>query len=281
VAQTLRDTTVVEIERRLDALQVHEEQTEQRTSVLTHMAWVPPEWSRAARRVLEGLGPRHPSRTILLHPDPRTGADRIDAEVEHECFVEGGRVICAEIVRLWLRGSTARAPASVVVPLQLPDLPAFLRWRGKPPFGRSELDQLVGVADRLIVDSGEWTGLRPAYGRLADLFGRVAVSDLAWARTLRWRAGLAELWPGIRDAKVLHVTGPQAEALLLAGWLRSRLRRKVALRRADAPSVRRVELDGAAVTPAPIRLPSRSDLLSEQLELFGRDRVYEAAVRAV
>src|SRR5581483_1979731 len=154
VAETLKDTTVVEIERCLDALQVHEEQAEQRTSVLTHMAWVPPEWTRAAERVLEGLGPRHPSRTILLHPDPKARADRIDAAVEHECFVEGGRVICAEIVRLWLRGSTAKTPASVVVPLQLPDLPAFLRWRGKAPFGRPEFKELVGVADRLIVDSG-------------------------------------------------------------------------------------------------------------------------------
>ncbi|HZT45882.1 MAG TPA: glucose-6-phosphate dehydrogenase assembly protein OpcA [Gaiellaceae bacterium] len=280
MAQALKDTSVVEIERCLDALQAHDEAA-QRTSVATHVAWVPAEWSRAAERVLRGLGPRHPSRTLVLHPDPGARTDRLDATLEHDCFCEGGVTVCAEVVRLWLRGCTARAPASVVVPLQLPDLPAFLRWRGKPPFGRPELDQLVGVADRLIVDSGEWSGLRPAYGRVAGLFDRVAVSDLAWARTLRWRAGLAELWPGIRDAKVLRVTGPEAEALLLAGWLRSRLRREVSLRRRDAPTVRGIELDGASVAPAPIRVPSRSDLLSEQLELFGRDRVYEAAVRAV
>jgi glucose-6-phosphate dehydrogenase assembly protein OpcA len=280
VAQALKDTTVVEIERRLDALQAHDEAA-QRTTVLTHMAWVPAEWSRAAERVLEGLGPRHPSRTILLHPDPHAAADRLDAEVEHECFFEGGRVVCAEVIHLRLRGCTAKAPASVVVPLQLPDLPAFLRWRGKPPFGRPEFEQLLEVADRLIVDSDEWAGLPRAYSRLAEVFGRVAVSDLAWARTLRWRVGLAELWPGIRSARAIHVSGPRAEALLLAGWLRSRLRRKVSLRRTDASSVRRVEVDGAAVAAARFPVLSRSDLLSEQLEDFGRDRVYEAAVRAV
>jgi glucose-6-phosphate dehydrogenase assembly protein OpcA len=280
VAQALKDTTVVEIERRLDALQAHDEAA-QRTSVLTHMAWVPAEWSRAATQVLEGMGPRHPSRTILLHPDPQAAADRLDAEVEHDCFAEGSQVICAEVIRLWLRGGTAKAPASVVVPLQLPDLPAFLRWRGRPPFGRPEFEQLIGVADRLIVDSSEWSGLPRAYGPLTEVFGRVAVSDLAWARTLRWRAGLAELWPGIRSARTLRVTGPQAEALLLAGWLRSRLRRKVSLRRADAPSVRRVEIDGVPVAAPPLPVPSRSELLSEQLELYRRDRVYEAAVRAV
>jgi glucose-6-phosphate dehydrogenase assembly protein OpcA len=216
----------------------------------------------------------------MLHPDPKASSDRLDAELEHECFPESGHNICAEVVHLWLRGRTAKAPASVVVPLQLPDLPAFLRWRGQPPFGRPEFEQLIGVADRLIVDSGEWPGLPRAYERLAEVFDRLAVSDLAWARTLPWRAGLAELWPEIRRARSLHVTGPQAEALLLVGWLRSRLRRKIALRRRDARSISRVQVDGEPVEPARLPAPTRSDLLSEQLELYERDPVYEAAVRA-
>ena len=31
-----------------------------------------------ALRVLEGLGPRIPSRTLMLHPDPKAGIDRIE-----------------------------------------------------------------------------------------------------------------------------------------------------------------------------------------------------------
>jgi glucose-6-phosphate dehydrogenase assembly protein OpcA len=279
VASTLRDISVGEIERRLDALE--ENEVEQRTSVLTHMAWVPVQWSRKAERVMKGLGARVPSRTLILHPDPAAGADRLDARIEHECFPEAGENICAEIVHLWLRGRTARVPASVVASLLLPDLPAFLRWRGKPPFGKDEFAQLVEVADRLIVDSVEWEGLPRAYERLAGEFDRVIVSDLAWARTLRWRAGLADLWPGIKQARSVHVTGPRAEALLLAGWLRSRLRRPVTLGRTDARSVRRVEVDGRRVEPAHLPAGSPSDLLSEQLEQFVRDRVYEDAVRAV
>jgi glucose-6-phosphate dehydrogenase assembly protein OpcA len=280
VAASLKDTTVDEIELRLDALDPHAE-SDQRTNVLTHMAWVPPEWSRAAGRVLKGLGPRIPSRTLMLHPDPKAGADRLDAELEHECFPEAGHDLCAEVVHLRLLGRTAKAPASIVVPLQLPDLPVFLRWRGKPPFGKPEFEQLVGVADRLIVDSDEWPGLPRAYQHLSEVFDRIAVSDLAWVRTLRWRAGLAELWPGIRAARVLHVTGPSAEAFLLAGWLRSRLRRKITLRRRNATSVTEIEVDGTRVEPARLPFASGSDLLSEQLELHVRDPVYEAAVRAV
>jgi hypothetical protein len=276
----LRDTSVSEIERRLDEAREHEEPS-QRTSVLTHMAWVPREWARAAERVLEGLGARSPSRTILLHPDPRAKPDRLDAEISHEAFPNAENAVCGEIVKIWLRGRTAFAPASVVVPLQIADLPVFLRWRGRPPFGKAEFEQLVGVTDRLIVDSNEWERLPVAYGRLADSFRRVVVSDLAWARTLRWRAGLADLWPGIRRAGRLRVVGPAAEALLLRGWLRSRLRRDFRLSRDDARRVRRVEIDGEQVVPARGLPLSSSDLLSAEFENFSRDLVYEAVVRAV
>ena len=40
-----------------------------RTSVMTHLAWVPPEWQEAAVETLAGLGDRHPSRGILLFPE--------------------------------------------------------------------------------------------------------------------------------------------------------------------------------------------------------------------
>src|SRR5205823_68198 len=83
-----------------------------------------------------------------------------------------------------------KAPASIVQPLLVSDLPVFCRWRGEPAWGSPELDQLVALADRLVVDSGEWDDLPYAYTHLAGLFERTAVSDIAWGRSLGWRLRL-------------------------------------------------------------------------------------------
>jgi glucose-6-phosphate dehydrogenase assembly protein OpcA len=252
----------------------------QRTSVMTHTAWVPPEWVEAADDVLEGLAERHPSRTIVLVPEPDQ-ADGLEANVSVEVFPSGeGRQICAETIRIQLKGDRASAPASVVQPLFLPDLPVFLRWRGLPSFDSVPFESLIDVVDRLIVDSTEWPDLPAPYAGLASVFDRVVVSDIAWARTSRWRRQLASLWPGIAEVKRIRVTGTAAQAQLLGGWLRSRLDRPVEVEHEPADHLEGVEIDGKAAPFPPGDAPPPSDLLSEELDKFERDRIYEEAVRS-
>jgi hypothetical protein len=253
-----------------------------RTSVMTHIAWVPPDWLDRAWATLEGMRELHPSRTLILVPHPDDDADRIDASVSLECFKprELERNVCTEVVELQLRGATAAAPASVVEPLLVSDLPVFLRWRGRPPFGSPELDQLVEVADRLIVDSTEWPDLPEAYRGLVAVFPRTAVSDIAWARTGRWRALLASLWPGIADVGRIRVHGTKAQACLLAGWLRSRLGHEVALEHEPSELLEGIDLDGEPAPFPPGQAPTPSELLSDELDRYARDPVYEAAVAA-
>lgn len=276
-------SVVTDVERQLGELREQEAADgtpDLRTSVMTHVAWAPPKWADAARRTLAGLDERHPSRTILLFPEPRAKTG-IDVTVSMRCFAMAGvtREVCSEVIELRLGGKRAQAPASIVQPLLISDLPTFCRWRGEPPWGEPELEQLVGVCDRLVVDSSEWTGVPAAYEQLALLFDRVAVSDIAWGRARDWRGRLAALWPGIKKAERLSVTGPKADALLLAGWLRSRLRREVALTRRSAKELTRVAVDGVAVDAPLGGPPTASDLLSAELDLFGRDPIYEASVK--
>ena len=184
------DVSISEIESELARLRAEsadeDGHPQQRTSVMTHIAWVPPEWLEAAERVLEGLRERHPSRTVILVPRP--GEDGgIDARVWVRSFPLGHRSVAGEVIELSLRGDRSVAPASIVLPLAISDLPIFVRWRGEPPFEATQWDQLVGLADRVVVDSSEWGQLR--YSELSGAFERTAVSDIAWARTGMWRIG--------------------------------------------------------------------------------------------
>jgi hypothetical protein len=108
------------------------------------------------------------------------------------------------------------------------------------------------------------------------------VSDIAWARTSRWRSHLATLWPGIADVRTVRVRGTAAQAWLLCGWLRSRLGREdIELEHKEAEKLLGVELDGKEVPLPPGDPPAPSDVLSDELERFTPDPVYEAAVLAV
>jgi glucose-6-phosphate dehydrogenase assembly protein OpcA len=274
--------SVQDIEYELATLRVAPDADEpyQRTSVMTHVAWVPGEWVEAAEDVLAGLAERHPSRTIVLFPGQGSNG-AIEGSVEVDCFPVGeGRAVCTETIRVRLGKVAASVPASVVQPLLLPDLPVFLRWRGLPPFGAEHFETLIDVVDRLIVDSTEWPDLPAPYAELASLFERVTVSDIAWARTSRWRPMLASLWPRIADAQRIRVKGTAAQAQLLAGWLRSRLGHDVEMEHEPSDRLVGVDIDGDPTPFPPGDPPQPADVLSDELDRFTRDRIYEDAVRA-
>lgn len=277
-------SVVADIERELSRLRAQEAADgipDLRTSTMTHLVWCPPAWLPKARATLAGLLERHPARTIFLIPEPG-GRARVVARAELKDFHLRGmsRELLSEVIEIRLRGSAARHPGSIVLPLLVSDIPVFCRWRGEPAWASGALDEIVGVTDRLVVDSSEWRGAPAAYARLGELFDRVAVSDIAFSRTLLWRRRLAELWPQIGAIEKIRVAGPRADAELVAGWLRARLKRDVRLTRRDAATVTGMWVDGQAVA-SPGDPLGASDLLSAELDQFGRDRIYEAAVHAV
>jgi hypothetical protein len=82
--------------------------------------------------------------------------------------------------------------------------------------------------------------------------------------------------------RTVRVRGTAAQAWLLCGWLRSRLGREdIELEHKEAEKLLGVELDGKEVPLPPGDPPAPSDVLSDELERFTPDPVYEAAVLAV
>ncbi len=155
-----------------------------------------------------------------------------------------------------------------MLPLAISDLPVFLRWRGEPPFGEAQWEQLVSVADRVIVDSSEWSELR--YPALAGA-SSAAIPALVQARAVQWSFELASRWPAIAEQEIA-IRGPRAEAELLRGWL--------ALEpppdRSPARAGRGAR--GAASTVRRFRSPheeprTASNLLSAELDRLSRDRI--------
>ncbi len=136
------------------------------------------------------------------------------------------------------------------------------------------------MVDRLVVDSTEWDDLPAPYARLAALFDEVAVSDIAWDRTERWRSLLASLWPGIAEVRTIRVRGTAAQAHLLAGWLTSRLGHRVELELDARERLEGIDLDGEPAPFPPGRPPEASDVLSAQLDRSDRVRASESAVGA-
>jgi hypothetical protein len=68
---------------------------------------------------------------------------------------------------------------------------------------------------------------------------------------------------------------------LLALWFRARLGRpEVALEHVEAERLEGIDLDGEQVPFPPGDPPQPSDVLSDELDRFTRDPVYEAAVLA-
>jgi hypothetical protein len=237
-----------------------------RTSVLNLVVVArSPELGERAASTLSMLTGRHPSRTLILVPTDPDGPDWLRAQVKAYCMVPraGAPETCAEQIYATAGGATGRHLGAIVAPLLVHDLPVTLWWPGELPFGAPVARDLIGMADRLVVDGSSWAG--DGLDRLRNLAalggGSLAISDFALMRQARWREAVAsvfdrpEFLPDLRSLRRVAVTygthgGPDAEArtnivkpIYHVAWLASRLGLRV---------VRPLERTGR---PGPIRRP--------------------------
>jgi glucose-6-phosphate dehydrogenase assembly protein OpcA len=240
------DVDVTTIERQLTELWTHlPVGSESPACVRTHMfnlviyAESRQELSRVVR--MTELASRHPSRSVLLAFDRSPVEPSINVELSLHCRAgpAGSAAYCHEQIALSLHGRAADHPASVVMPLLMPELPTYLWWPGQPPFGFSTFNRLLSVADQLIVDSAEFDSPGEGLTELARLCsGRYGINDFHWARLTPWREILAQFFEGgtlisylesIRSVSLEFGSGSEhrgavtASLLLMIGWLAGRL----------------------------------------------------------
>lgn len=199
--------------------------------------------ARRAASTIDELATRHPSRAIVVVADrERQGRP---AELEMHCHLptpSGTQQVSYEQILIRARGDADRRLVSAVIPLLLPDLPVFLWWTETPPLEARSFDDLLELADRLIVDSADFARPDATLARLHAVaragHGRYGLTDFNWTRITPWRELTSQFFDvpawrpfldgitGLRVGFAVDADGREihpSQALLFIGWLASRL----------------------------------------------------------
>ena len=181
--------------------------------VLNMVAIVDSDRREEAEDRLARVGRYHPSFTIICAVGEPHGTE--DGNREH--------------VTLDLAPEQLGHLDAIVDPLLVSGLSTVV-WA---PHGHPEaVDALLRLADVVLLDSTEEPDIATSLARVGELAERVYVVDLAWLRSTPWRERVAftfdpaEWRPELRhisSVKVRHGADSAGAALLLVGWLASRL----------------------------------------------------------
>ncbi|MDQ3548378.1 MAG: glucose-6-phosphate dehydrogenase assembly protein OpcA, partial [Chloroflexota bacterium] len=180
---------------------------------------------RTAHDVLRELAEQLPSRAIVLEiGKPGTP---FDASISANCrMLAAGRATCYEVIEIRAPSDKLEALPSLLVPLELYDVPSFMWWVGNVDFSSPGFLRLSQSAERIIVDSSRFDA---APNALADfeafLEGDVVCTgtDLNWARSTSWRELIAQsfdhplthdLLDRIQRVEIGYDPSAEAQALL-------------------------------------------------------------------
>ncbi len=227
-----RDTNPDAIE---DALreQLHERHTENDAlapaRVLNLVVVVDSKRREDVANRLQRVGRYHASRTVLCTVEK--GRTTLDARVVMAFGdpSDSGLALIHEEVIIDMGPEHLAGLETIVDPVIVSELPTMV-WS---PDGHDEaVDALKPLTDVVLLDSDDGGGAASSFKRSHDLLHSAYVVDLAWLRTTPWRERLAASFdPPYRRAQLSEITGvavrhragAAASALLLVGWLSSRL----------------------------------------------------------
>jgi glucose-6-phosphate dehydrogenase assembly protein OpcA len=198
--------------------------------VLNMVSFVESEYSGEIANRLRGVGRYHASRLVVLSYDPKR--TRLDAHASVAAEGEakpGDIVLLHETVIVELGDRHLDDLLTIADPLVVSDLPTLL-WS---PHGHPEaVRALLALAQATLLDSVDEPVWAEAIDRANTLSDRVYVVDLAWLRSTPWRERIAATFdpPALRSEletiaaiTIRHHTDSTVAAMLLIGWLASRL----------------------------------------------------------
>ena len=179
---------------------------------------------------LRRVGRYHASRTILCAVQP--GRSTLDARVVmsyEQPEDPAGFGLIREIVEIDMGPDHLDRLQTIVDPVIVSDLPTMV-WS---PHGYDQtFEALSELTDVVLLDSDDEPDVTDAFRRARSQLHLSYVVDLAWLRTTPWRERLAASFDPqqrrpalyeISEFAIRHCVGASASALLLAGWLCSRL----------------------------------------------------------
>jgi glucose-6-phosphate dehydrogenase assembly protein OpcA len=228
-----RDTSPGEIDAALRAAlsQVHRENTGYVPArVLNLVCVVDKQYSGEIANRLRRVGRYHPSRTIVCSVDPRRTTLDAVATISAPSEVRDGDIgLLRETIVVECGQRHLRHLDRVVDPLVVTDLLTAV-WA---PHGHNEaVDSLLDLSQIVLLDSVDEPDPADAIHRARQLSEKVYVVDLAWLRSTPWRERIAATFdpdtvrPELRtisSVTIRHHPDSAASAVLLFGWLASRL----------------------------------------------------------
>ena len=198
--------------------------------VMNLVAVVDREWRGEVENRLERVGRYHPSRLVICAVEPRrTTIDAWATVTTDEAAGLEGAALAHERVEIMVGPQHLPNLHTIVDPLVVTDL-ATMVW--SPHRHDEAVDSLIRLAQVVLLDSVDVPEPREALARADELAERAYVVDLAWLRSTPWRERISASFdpPAFRSGlrsissiEVRHRADSSAAALLLVGWLSSRL----------------------------------------------------------
>lgn len=186
-------------------------------------------WKGEIANRLARVGRYQASRTILCSVDE--GRETLDAVavMSYDESPGGSLSVMHEQVEIDVGPGHLPRLDTIVDPVLVAGLTTML-WC--PHGHQGAVDALLPMSDVILIDSDDQEEASSGLSAAAELQRSVYVVDLAWLRTTPWRERLAASFDpparrqalrALREVAVRHRPSSRASAVLLAGWLASRL----------------------------------------------------------